>query len=131
MSSKKPAITPRGTKASSLRTQKPTKAEPEVKPKSRVAKDTGASAGVKAFMAQQRARLADQKPEEAAPVVKKTSNVMTGAQRYGSWNGEPKKNEEELGPKKLQLLIKQAKSSGSMKLSSKGLKKLPEEVLKM
>ncbi|KAI8888320.1 L domain-like protein [Backusella circina FSU 941] len=134
MSSRKPAITPRGTKASSLRTQKPTKAEPqpEVKPKSRTAaKETGASAGVKAFMAQQRARLADQKPEEVAPVARKVSNVMTGAQRYGSWNDTAKKNDEELGPKKLQVLIKQAKSSGSMKLSSKGLKKLPEEVLKM
>lgn len=92
----------------------------------------GATAGVKAFMAQQRARFTKpvgDKGLEEEP-VKKRSNVMTGAQRYGGGSradAAQAMNE----PRKIQVVINQAKSSGKLDISSRGLTKIPEEVLKM
>lgn len=154
---KKPSIQPRATKASMLRLQKQqesasgglvaaTKQEerpviatetPRVSAKSRVAKDTvGPTAGVKAFMAQQRARMTQpdtQKrttPAEKEP-IKKTSNFMTGAQRYGGESTASKDQSNVVETRKIQIVLKQAKSSGKLDISSRGLTKIPEEVLKM
>lgn len=152
---KKPSIQPRATKASMLRLQKQqgpasglvTASQPEERPvvpepprpasKSRVAaKDTvGPTAGVKAFMAQQRARLAQpssQKQTAEKEPVRKASHVMTGAQRYGggssnSFKGEPAVVET----RKIQIVLKQAKASGKLDISSRGLTSIPQEVLNM
>jgi hypothetical protein len=91
----------------------------------------GASAGVKAFMAQQRARITKPAAQEE-PVKKRNNHVMTGAQRYGggnnsSFDAAPVITET----RKIQVVMKQAKSSGKLDISSRGLTKIPEEVLKM
>ncbi|KAL7311234.1 hypothetical protein PS15m_009018 [Mucor circinelloides] len=148
---KKPSIAPRATKASMLRLQKQqgsasglvtesqTEKQPVVSesprptPKSRVAKDTvGPTAGVKAFMAQQRARMSQpsgQKQAVEKEPVRKTSNFMTGAQRYGG--GSTKDEPAVVETRKIQIVLKQAKASGKLDISSRGLTKIPEEVLKM
>ncbi|CAO3665316.1 unnamed protein product [Rhizopus stolonifer] len=134
-----PSITPRPTKASMLRSQKnPTlieepkvspKASPKASPKTTTSKTAKPSEGVKAFMAQQRARAANQskdQTEKEKPAVK--SKVMTGAQRYGATTTTAQ------GPtthRNLQVVIKQAKGSGRLDISSRDLKEIPEEVLKM
>jgi hypothetical protein len=90
----------------------------------------GATEGVKAFMAQQRARRTkpSEKTREQEPVKKRT-NVMTGAQRYGGGSDAAAPVVTEA--RKIQVVIKQAKSSGKLDISSRGLTKVPEEVLKM
>ncbi|KAI9250032.1 hypothetical protein BY458DRAFT_444982 [Sporodiniella umbellata] len=144
-----PSITPRPTKASMLRAQKQTGSseglktptskpqkqealveEPKASPKpagrtpSKATKTAKPSEGVRAFMAQQRARAANQtKEKDEKPAVR--TKVMTGAQRYGTTT------EEVVAPKSLQVLIKQAKGSGKLDISSRELKSIPEEVLKM
>ncbi|KAI8640755.1 hypothetical protein BD408DRAFT_347416 [Parasitella parasitica] len=151
---RKPSIQPRATKASMLRLQKQqssdaglvtaTKREEEpvlaesatcsVKP--RVVKGTtGPTAGVKEFMAKQRARMA-QSDTQKQPVaakkenpIRKSGNFMMGAQRYrdGATEDQPTVVET----RKIQTVIKQAKSMGKLDISSRGLTKIPEEVLKM
>ncbi|OAC99929.1 hypothetical protein MUCCIDRAFT_185157 [Mucor lusitanicus CBS 277.49] len=151
---KKPSIQPRATKASMLRLQKQqgsasglvTASQPEEQPvvlesprpgtKSRVVKDTvGPTAGVKAFMAQQRARLAQpsaQKQTAEKEPIRKTSNVMTGAQRYGGGNNNSIRGESTVvETRKIQTVIKQAKTSGKLDISSRGLTNIPQEVLRM
>lgn len=147
--SRKPSIQPRPTKASMLRLQKQqastsgsfTAPEPEeppkrsvsrasTKPVSSTAGNVGPTDGVKAFMAQQRARLA-KKPSTpvAEEPIKRTSQVMTGAQRYGGGASqkEPVINQN----RSIQIVIKQAKSQGKLNISSRGLKEIPKEVLNM
>ncbi|GAN09689.1 leucine-rich repeat-containing protein 40-like [Mucor ambiguus] len=151
---KKPSIQPRATKASMLRLQKQqgsasglvTASQPEEKSeipesprpatKSRVAKDTvGPTAGVKAFMAQQRARLAQptsQKQASEKEPIRKSSNVMTGAQRYGGGSNSSSKGEPTVvETRKIQTVLKQAKASGKLDISSRGLTSIPQEVLNM
>lgn len=142
MTSRKPSIQPRATKASLLRQkQQPSAsglvtAEPVKKPTeppsrkmtNQINENVGASQGVKAFMAQQRARLQSSKNVVEEP-VKKKKTFMTGAERYGGGGFEEKTVSAE--PRKLQVVIKQAKASGKLDISSRGLTKLPEEVLKM
>ncbi|KAK4512592.1 uncharacterized protein ATC70_003295 [Mucor velutinosus] len=149
---KKPSIQPRATKAYILRLQKQqeaasglvTASQPEEQPvvpeatrpatKSRVAKDTvGPTAGVKAFMAQQRARMAQpssQKQTVEKEPLRKTNNVMTGAQRYGG--GSSTKGESTVvETRRIQTVLKQAKASGKLDISSRGLTSIPQEVLNM
>ncbi|KAL9551866.1 hypothetical protein MBANPS3_004048 [Mucor bainieri] len=151
---KKPSIQPRATKASMLRLQKQqesasglvTASLPEEQPvapepprpatKSRVAKDTvGPTAGVKAFMAQQRARLSQpssQKQTSEKEPIRKSGNVMTGAQRYGGGSYSSSKGESTVvETRKIQTVLKQAKSSGKLDISSRGLTSIPQEVLNM
>ncbi|KAI8070096.1 hypothetical protein BDF21DRAFT_495729 [Thamnidium elegans] len=147
--SRKPSIQPRPTKASMLRLQKqqastasavqtpepepPTRSVPRAttntttsSTKSNLAPSVGATDGVKAFMAQQRARLVKKPSVTEEPVKKKT--FMTGAQRYGG--GDDKK--ETVTPNRsIQVIIKQAKSQGKLNISSRGLKLIPKEVLNM
>lgn len=145
--SRKPSIQPRPTKASMLRLQKQQASTatpiqtPEPEPpsrsvpraavttsssKSNLAPSVRPTDGVKAFMAQQRARLVKKPSVPDEPVQKKT--FMTGAQRYGG--GDDKK--ETVTPNRsIQVLIKQAKSQGKLNVSSRGLKLIPKEVLNM
>lgn len=151
---RKPSIQPRPTKASMLRLQKQqastsgptTTSEPEepprrsvsrtsvnsTKPKSvpSIAGDVGPTDGVKAFMVQQRARLA-KKPSGpiAEEPIKKTGQFMTGAQRYG--NGSSQKEPVVTQNRSIQIVIKQAKAQGKLNISSRGLKNIPKEVLDM
>lgn len=152
---RKPSIQPRATKASLLRLQKQqgtssaglvshteappspqTKSEslprdvPISTKKSSTTNNASASDGVKAFMAQQRARLA-KKPavkEEEEPVKRRT-NVMTGAQRYGG--GSTTEAPVVTQTRNIQIVIKQAKAQGKLNLSSRGLTEIPKEVLQM
>lgn len=140
---RKPSIQPRPTKASMLRTQKqptsstPSPAESKTPKTTPVSKSTVKSAepteGVKAFMAQQRARLAVVKQpkglrEEEPQVVPKSSKVMTGAQRYGGSGATEKST---VTPRRLDVVIKQAKGSGKLNISSRNLDKIPNEVINM
>lgn len=61
--------------------------------------------------------------------VKKTNTFMTGAQRYSDIDESTTKDNNT--NRKLQIVIKQAKSSGKLDISSRGLTQIPEEVLKM
>jgi hypothetical protein len=146
---RKPSIQPRPTKASQLRLQKQqasgsglvtASATPTTEveqPKTRSAaisaagsSNVGPTDGVKAFMAQQRARIV-KKPtngpkEEEAP--KRSSNIMTGAQRYGS--STPPAHVVS-NTRNIQIIIKQSKAQGKLNISSRGLTKIPEEVIKM
>lgn len=159
MATRKPSIQPRPTKASQLRLQKqqqgasgglatasstPTSQE-EPQPKTHTASTTtppkstkaassniGPTDGVKAFMQQQRARLA-KKPSaaenEEEPIKKRNTNVMTGAQRYGG--GSETAAPVISNTRNIQIIIKQAKAQGKLNISSRGLTKIPEEVIKM
>ncbi|KAF7731379.1 hypothetical protein EC973_000187 [Apophysomyces ossiformis] len=150
MSTRRSIAQPRPTKASLLRTggqqAKPTnEAVTTTKSEAEGQKSTTASSprsraseGVRAFMAQQRARKAElQKTntnEEETPRPR-SARVMTGAERYTDGpdanrnaafgQDEPQTN------RKLQTIIRQAKSSGKLNISSRGLDKIPEEVLAM
>lgn len=136
----KPSIQPRATKASMLRAQKQPASPPpvkETKPKtastSKVTNSARPSEGVKAFMAQQRARVTATKQvtgqhEEITP--QKSNKVMTGAQRYGGGSAV-KESTAAVSPRKIQIVIKQAKASGKLNISSRELTKIPEEVLNM
>ncbi|KAI8091236.1 uncharacterized protein B0P05DRAFT_457641, partial [Gilbertella persicaria] len=139
----KRTIQPRPTKASMLRLQKQqgsglvtAQEAPTKKPETHVSTATssrskstvGATEGVKAFMAQQRARLAKSNTVEQEP-KKRQNNFMTGAERYG---GKTDRDEaSQTNTRKIQVVIKQAKSSGKLNISSRGLTKIPEEVLNM
>ncbi|ORE18057.1 hypothetical protein BCV71DRAFT_243653 [Rhizopus microsporus] len=140
---RKSSIQPRPTKASMLRTQKqstsstPSPAElktPKTTPGSKsTVKSAGPTEGVKAFMAQQRARLATVKQpnghrEEEPQVVPKSSKVMTGAQRYGDSSATEKST---VALRRLDVIIKQAKGSGKLNISSRNLDKIPNEVINM
>ncbi|KAI8376468.1 uncharacterized protein BYT42DRAFT_574721 [Radiomyces spectabilis] len=106
------------------------------RPKSSPYAQARASEGVRAFMAQQRARQVARKtnvePEKETPPK---SRVFTGAERYTSGpdasRGEAFGNQVTPPNAKLQTLIRQAKSSGKLNISSRGLDKIPEEVLNM
>ncbi|KAI7905248.1 uncharacterized protein BX663DRAFT_502235 [Cokeromyces recurvatus] len=141
MATRKPSIQPRPTKASLLRLQKQQKTEEtsrneeENRPSSRVQQSTrknsvGPSEGVKAFMAQQRARMA--KKVNLTPLTTKNdkspSHIMTGAQCYSH---QQEVDDKPTCPRKIQVLIKQAKSTGKLDISNRGLTKIPEEVLNM
>ncbi|KAG1459533.1 hypothetical protein G6F46_002151 [Rhizopus delemar] len=133
----KPSIQPRATKASMLRAQKQPASPPpvkETKPKtasiSKATNSARPSEGVKAFMAQQRARVTATKQvtgqhEESTP--QKSNKVMTGAQRYGGGSAV-KESAAAVSPRKIQIVIKQAKASGKLNISSRELTKIPEEV---
>ncbi|KAI8372416.1 hypothetical protein BD560DRAFT_328443 [Blakeslea trispora] len=134
----KKTVQPRPTKASMLRTQKQNDtrlvtsqskpAETEPKPSKSGAKTVvGASDGVRAFMAQQRARMAT-KANKVEEEPKKKGNFMTGAERYG---GKTQDKKPETSIRNIQIIIKQAKSSGKLNISSRGLTKIPDEVLNM
>lgn len=147
--SRKPSIQPRPTKASMLRLQKqqastsspvqtpepepPTRSVPRAtaatssSTKSNLAPSVGPTDGVKAFMAQQRARLVKKPSVPDEPVQKKT--FMTGAQRYGG--GSDDKKETVTPNRSIGVIIKQAKSQGKLNISSRGLNLIPKEVLNM
>lgn len=154
MSSRKPSIQPRPTKASMLRLQKqqasttglvtheetpstPKKVTETVSrnaltsvKKSSIASNVSATEGVKAFMAQQRARVS-KKPavKEEEESIKKRSNVMTGAQRYGG--GSNADAPVITQTRNIQVVIKQAKAQGKLNISSRGLTEIPKEVINM
>lgn len=153
---RKPSIQPRATKASMLRLQKqqsassaglvshteippspatkgdsPSRDAPTLTKRSSTTNNASASEGVKAFMAQQRARLAKKptvKAEEEEPVKRRT-NVMTGAQRYGG--GSTTEAPVVTQSRNIQIVLKQAKAQGKLNLSSRGLTEIPKEVLQM
>ncbi|KAI8366990.1 hypothetical protein EDC96DRAFT_162237 [Choanephora cucurbitarum] len=133
-------IQPRPTKASMLRLQKqqdavpvttqskPVKTEP--KPSTLRTKNTvGASDGVKAFMAQQRARMGTKIEKIEEEPKQKKGNFMTGAERYGG--GEVQDDKPRMNTRSIQVIIKQAKSLGKLDISSRGLAQIPDEVLNM
>ncbi|KAI9486846.1 MAG: hypothetical protein EXX96DRAFT_56789 [Benjaminiella poitrasii] len=143
MATRKSSIHPRPTKASMLRLQKQHSTDTggslkttethvdqsfiRSRPSSKAHNGVGPSEGVKAFMAQQRARMS--KTQQTASEEKRpSSKVMTGAQRYGSKQTIDK---PQTSQRKIQIIVKQAKATGKLNISSRGLTNIPEEVLKM
>lgn len=152
MSARKPSFQPRPTKASMLRLQKQQAAESSTPsapveeppqrsvshPKSsnnttkKTSNGIGATDGVKAFMAQQRARVAKKSTNvPAEEPVKKSSQVMTGAQRYGGGAGSNKTPAVITQTRNINIVIKQAKAQGKLNISSRGLTSIPKEVINM
>lgn len=147
MSTRKPSIQPRPTKASMLRLQKQqasspsglvTTSAPEEPPQKSVSRTlptkkatviAGATDGVKAFMAQQRARVAKKPTSAPEEPTKRSTQVMTGAQRYGG--GSNKTEPVITQTRSIQIVIKQAKAQGKLNISSRGLTSVPKEVLNM
>lgn len=146
MSARKPSIQPRPTKASMLRLQKQqassdpftpsTPEEPPQKSVSRTATTTkkatdgiGATDGVKAFMAQQRARVVKKSANMSEEPVKRSTQAMTGAQRYGG--GSNKTPPVITQTRNINIVIKQAKAQGKLNISSRGLTSIPKEVINM
>ncbi|KAL0086761.1 hypothetical protein F4703DRAFT_1848485 [Phycomyces blakesleeanus] len=160
-SSRRPPVQPRPTRASLLRTAQdaakksgapsearktahvqhppaeaiPTTVPDTPRPRTKIAKEAppGSSEGLRSFLAQQRARVAAIKPVEKEK--ERPKRVMSGTQRYTS--GADARRDEAFGMDptrvntKIQTAIAQAKQSGKLIISNRGLERIPEEVLTM
>ncbi|KAI8968394.1 hypothetical protein BDF20DRAFT_790674, partial [Mycotypha africana] len=93
----------------------------------------GPSAGLKAFMAKQRARMANDKSKASEINTEDNHWQPISAKNYSNQDSSrPAVEADSLhSQRKLAVIIKQAKASGRLDIASRSLTRIPKEVIEM